>query len=180
MEDMDLRWQMERLSGNLQRAFPDAGWEQSRQFTGEGQMGLGQATDLMSDLNDLDRMEEILQSATSPAALSEIDLDRVKDHLGEDSARALDRLARLARTLEEAGLIENKGDRTELTPQGVRRLGQKAFNDVFSQMNKGGIGDHKATWSGSGHDREETTKPYEYGDPFNLHLTQTVHNAVRR
>ena len=28
LEDMDLRWQVERLAQNLQRAVPDAGWQQ--------------------------------------------------------------------------------------------------------------------------------------------------------
>ncbi len=180
LEDMDLRWQVERLAGNLQRAFPDKGWENSHNFNGEGPMSLSQATDLSSQLNQLDRMEDVLQSASSPAALSEIDLEQVQQHLGEDAARSLDRLAKLTKTLADAGLIENKGGRTELTAQGVRRLGQKALQDLFSQVNKDRIGDHKATWSGTGHDREETTKPYEFGDPLNLHLSATVNNAVRR
>jgi uncharacterized protein with von Willebrand factor type A (vWA) domain len=125
-------------------------------------------------------MEDVLQSASSPAALSEIDLDEVRRHLGDDAARSLDRLARLARELAEAGLTENRGGRTELTPKGVRRMGQRALGDLFSKMAADRLGEHKASWSGAGHDREETTKPYEYGDPFNLHLSQTVHNAVRR
>jgi uncharacterized protein with von Willebrand factor type A (vWA) domain len=180
MQDMDLRWQVERLAGNLQRAFPEAGWQQSYGFTGEGPLGLSEATDLASQLGQLDRMEELLQSATSPAALSEVNMDEVRRHLGEDAARALDRLAKLTKTLHDAGLIETQGNRVELTPKGVRRLGQRALNDLFSQIAKDRVGDHKATWSGMGHDREETTKPYEYGDPLNLHLSATVHNAVRR
>ncbi len=180
LEDMDLRWQVERLAGNLQRAFPDAGWQQSYGFSGDGPMGMAQATDLASQLGELDRMEDLLQSASSPAALSEVDLDEVKRHLGEDAARSLDRLSKLTKTLEDAGLIERQGTRTELTPKGVRRLGQRALGDLFSQIAKDRIGDHKATWSGMGHDREETTKPYEYGDPLNIHLSATVHNAVRR
>jgi uncharacterized protein with von Willebrand factor type A (vWA) domain len=180
LEDMDLRWQVERLSANLQRAFPQAGWEQSYNFTGEGPLSMSEATDLAAQLGQMDRMEELLQSASSPSALSEIDLDQVRNHLGEDAARSLDRLAKLTKTLQEAGLIEQQGGRTELTPKGVRRLGQRALGDLFSQINKDRIGDHKAVWSGMGHDREETTKPYEYGDPFNLHLSSTVGNAVRR
>jgi uncharacterized protein with von Willebrand factor type A (vWA) domain len=180
LEDMDLRWQVERLAGNLQRAFPEAGWQQGHGFSGEGPMDLARATDLASALGELDRMEELLQSASSPAALSEIDLEEVKRHLGEDAARALDRLAKLTKTLQDAGLIEQHGGRTELTPKGVRRLGQRALGDLFSQIAKDRIGDHKASWSGMGHDREETTKPYQFGDPLNLHLSSTVHNAVRR
>ena len=32
----------------------------------------------------------------------------------------------------------------------------------------------------SGHEREYDTKPYEFGDPFNLHIERTVRNAIRR
>ncbi len=180
LEDMDLRWQVERLAQNLQRAVPDAGWQKSYEFEGEGPMSLSRATDLATQLGQLDSMEDLLQSASSPAALSEIDLDQVRNHMGEDAARALDRLAKLTKSLADAGLIEQHGGHTELTPQGVRRLGQKALSDLFSQINKDRIGDHSAVWAGSGHDREETTKAYEYGDPLNLHLSTTVHNAVRR
>ncbi|HVX23298.1 MAG TPA: VWA domain-containing protein [Acidimicrobiales bacterium] len=180
LEDVDLRWQVERLAGNLQRAVPGAGWGQGYRFTGDNPMGLAQATDMAAQLGQLDRMEDVLQSASAASALSEIDVDQVRRQLGDDAARSLDRLARLARDLTEAGLIENRGGRLELTPQGVRRLGQRALSDLFSQMSRDRLGDHQATWSGTGHDREETTKPYEFGDPFNLHLAQTVHNAVRR
>jgi uncharacterized protein with von Willebrand factor type A (vWA) domain len=180
LEDMDLRWQVERLSANLERAFPDAGWDRGYGFTGEAPMGLSQATDMAAELGELERMEDLLQSSSSPAALSEIDVDEVARHLGDDAARSLERLARLARELTDAGLIEQRGGRTELTPKGVRRLGQRALSDLFASTNANRLGEHQAASSGAGHDREETTKPYEYGDPFNLHLAQTVHNAVRR
>jgi uncharacterized protein with von Willebrand factor type A (vWA) domain len=180
LEDMDLRWQVERLAQNLQRAVPDAGWQRSYNFEGEGPMSLSRATDLASQLGQLDSMEDLLQSASSPAALSEIDLDQVRNHMGEDAARALDRLAKLSKSLADEGYISQQGGRTELTPRGARRLGQKALSDLFGQINKDRIGDHSAVKTGSGHDREETTKAYEYGDPLNLHLSTTVHNAVRR
>jgi uncharacterized protein with von Willebrand factor type A (vWA) domain len=180
LEDMDLRWQVDRLARNLQLAAPEAGWGRSYGFEGEGPMSISRATDLASQMGQLDAMEDLLQSASSPDALSEIDLDQVRAHMGEDAARALDRLAKLTKSLADQGLIERVGGRTELTPSGVRRLGQKALADLFGQLNKDRIGDHSATSVGTGHDREETTKAYEYGDPLNLHLSTTVHNAVRR
>lgn len=180
LEDLDLRWQLERLSGNLQQAVPGAGWQRSYSFGGDQPLSMSQATDLASQLGELDRMEEMLRSAANPAALSEVDLDQVRRHLGDDAARALDRLANLTRRLQEAGLIQQQGGQTELTPKGVRRLGQRALSDLFSQMARDRVGGHRATWAGAGHDREETTKPYEFGDPFNLHLSATVNNAVRR
>ncbi|MGH9006561.1 MAG: VWA domain-containing protein [Acidimicrobiales bacterium] len=180
LEDMDLRWQMERLASNLRQAMPGAGWGQSYRFRGQNPMGFGDATDVASQLGELDRMEDMFASASSPNALDEVDIDEVRRQLGDDAARSLERLAKLTKTLKENGLIEQQGGRTELTPKGVRRLGQRALSDLFSQMQRERVGDHQAATSGSGHDREETTKPYAYGDPLNLHLSATVHNAVRR
>jgi len=42
------------------------------------------------------------------------------------------------------------------------------------------VGRHTLEKSGWGHEREYSTKPYEWGDPFNLDIQQTVRNAVRR
>ena len=180
LEDMDLRWQVDRLAGNLQKAFPDAGWEQKFRFRGDDPMGMGEATDAAGKLRDLDELEGFLRSANSPASLSEVDLDKVARSLGEDAAKSLDRLSKLAKQLQEAGLIDQREGRFELTPKGTRRIGQQALSDLFSQLNKDRTGNHATTFTGTGHDREETTKPYEYGDPFNLDLSRTVHNAVRR
>jgi uncharacterized protein with von Willebrand factor type A (vWA) domain len=180
LEDMDLRWQVDRLAGNLQKAFPDAGWEQRYKFSGDQPLGMGDATDAASRLRDIDELEAFLRSANSPAALSEVDLDKVAKHLGEDAARSMDRLAKLAKQLADAGLIDQREGRFELTPAGMRRIGHQALADLFDQLNKDRIGNHRTTYTGTGHDREETTKPYEFGDPFNLDLSRTVHNAVRR
>ncbi|HVB93555.1 MAG TPA: VWA domain-containing protein [Acidimicrobiales bacterium] len=180
LEDMDLRWQVDRLAGNLQKAFPDAGWEQRYKFSGDQPLGMGDATDAASRLREIDELEAFLRSANSPASLSEVDLDQVAKHLGEDAARSMDRLAKLAKQLAEAGLIDQREGRFELTPAGMRRIGHQALADLFDQLNKDRIGNHRTTFTGTGHDREETTKPYEFGDPFNLDLSRTVHNAVRR
>ncbi len=180
LSDMDLRWQVERLEHNLRQAVPDAGWGDRHRFTGDAPLGLGEATDLAEQVASIERAEEVLRSASSPASLAEIDLGEIRDLVGEDVARSMERLARLARELEEAGYIEHRGGRTELTPRGVRRLGRRVLSDLFAQLRKDRVGEHPSTWSGPGHDREESSRPYEYGDPFMLDLNRTVHNALRR
>jgi uncharacterized protein with von Willebrand factor type A (vWA) domain len=180
LEDLDLRWQVDRLASNLQRAFPGAGWEQRYRFSGDQPMGMGDATDATARLRDLEELEAYLRSATSPVSLSEVDLEKVRRHLGDDAARSLDRLSKLAQQLADAGLIDQREGRFELTPKGIRRIGQQALADLFDQLDRDRVGTHRTTWMGTGHDREETTKPYEFGDPFNLDLSRTVHNAVRR
>ena len=178
--DMDLRWQMDQLSGNLRNLFPEMGWEQSREFTGQDPLGLIEAMQMFEDLADMDRLEQMLSGATSPGALAEVDTDRVRDLLGDQSAESLQRLAEMTRLLEEAGLVENTEGQLTLTPRAVRRLGQNALGDLYQRLIRDRTGRHDLDRDGIGHERDFATKPYEFGDPFNLHIERTIRNALVR
>jgi uncharacterized protein with von Willebrand factor type A (vWA) domain len=156
------------------------GWNRSYDFEGSDQMGFGQAMQTMQELGDLDQLENLLRNASNPASLAEADMDKVRDLLGDDAAKSLDRLAQLAKTLEEAGLIEQKEGRLELTPRGLRKIGQNALSELFSKLARSTLGQHEVKRIGYGHERTYDTKPYEYGDPFNLDLQRTIRNAIRR
>ncbi len=179
-EDLDLRWQVDRLMGNLQQAVPGAGWGRRYRFGGNDPMGLADAADAARRLGEMDQLEQFLRSSTSPGALAEVDLEQAAKYLGDDGARSLDSLARLAKELEAAGLIEQREGRYELTAQGIRKIGQKALGELFSKLAKDRLGGHRANLLGVGHEREGQTKPYEFGDPFNIEIQRTVHNAVSR
>jgi len=178
--DMDLRWQMDQLSGNLRNLFPEMGWEQSREFTGQDPLGLSEAMQMFEDLADMDRLEQMLSGATSPGALAEVDTDRVRDLLGDQSAESLQRLAEMTRLLEEAGLVANTEGQLSLTPRAVRRLGQNALGDLYQRLIRDRTGRHDLDRDGTGHERDFATKPYEFGDPFNLHIERTIRNALVR
>ena len=180
LEDMDLRWQMDQLAQNLQAAFPDAGWERSYDFSGQDPLDMMSASQVMQDLGDLDDLENLLRNASNPGALAEVDIERARELLGDDAAQSLENMARVARMLEEAGLIENREGKLELTPRGLRRLGQNALAELFRKLRVDQVGQHQIEKSGWGHEREYATKPYEFGDQFNLDINQTVRNAIRR
>ena len=180
LEDMDLRWQVDQLADHLRQAFPDAGWNRRYQFSGQDPLGFAEAAQLMDRLGDMDQLENLLRSATNPGALAEVDLDAARELLGDDGARSLERLAELARMLEEAGLIEQREGRFELTPRGMRRIGQNALADLFARLTQDRVGRHDVERTGVGHERAYETKPYEFGDPFNLHIERTVRNAIQR
>ena len=180
LEDMDLRWEMDRLGANLRQAFPGAGWERSYDFSGQDPLGMAEAAGVFEQLGDLDQLENLLRSASSPGALAEVDIDKARQLLGDEGAESLERLAELAKMLEEAGLIEQKEGRYELTPRGIRRIGQNALSDLFARLAQDKAGRHEVERVGIGHERAYETKPYEYGDPFNLNIERTVRNAVRR
>ena len=180
MEDMDLQWQMQQLGSNLQQMFPQMNWGSSYDFEGQDPMGMAAAMQAMADLGDLDQLEHLLQNATNPGALAEADMDRVRDLLGDDAARSLERLSELTKMLEEAGLIEQKEGRLELTPRGLRSIGSNALRDLFTKLTKEHVGQHQLHQFGQGHERTYQTKPYEFGDPFQLDLHRTIRNALRR
>ncbi len=180
LEDMDLQWQMDQLGDNLRELFPQMGWEQQRDLTGQDPLDMGEAMELFEDLADLDQLEQMLRGASSPGALAEVDIDRVRDLLGDQSAESLERLSKLARMLEEAGLVDNDEGQLTLTPRAIRRLGQNALGDLYRRLLHDRAGRHDMERTGGGHEREYTTKPYEFGDAFNLHIERTLRNAVTR
>ena len=180
MGDMDLQWQMQQLSGNLQQMFPQMQWDRSYDFEGQDPMGFSQAMQAMQELGDIDQLENLLRNASSPSALAEADMDKVRDLMGDDAAKSLERLAELTKQLEQAGLVEQKEGKLELTPKGLRKIGANALRELFSKLSKEMAGQHEMSQYGAGHERTYDSKPYEYGDPFQLDLNRTIRNALRR
>jgi uncharacterized protein with von Willebrand factor type A (vWA) domain len=180
LEDMDLRWQMDQLGGHLQQLFPQMGWDRRYDFSGQDPLGFAEAAQMLNELGDLDQLEQMLRGASSPGALAEVDLDRARELLGDDAARSLEQLTKLAQQLEDAGLINNTEGKLELTPKGLRKIGRNALSDLFSKLARDKLGRHEVERTGIGHERTYDTKPYEFGDPFNLSIERTVRNAIRR
>ncbi len=180
LEDMDLRWQVDQLSRNLQQAFPNLPWQRSQRFSGDDPLQFGQMPGLLDTLGDLDDLENLLRSATQPGELAEVDIDRARELLGEDAARSLDRLRELTKMLEDAGLIEQREGRLELTPRAIRAIGRKALADIYRKLLKDRAGRHDVENSGAGNEYAHDHKPYEFGDPFHLNVNETVKNAIWR
>ncbi len=178
--DLDLAFQLDQLGAHLRAELPGLAWDQPMATSPGPPLGLGEAGQLFAQLNELRRLEELLSSATSPGALGEVDPDAVRELLGEDAATSLETLAELARRLEAEKLVARRGGRLAMTPQGLRRLGQKALAELFSSLDQGRLGDHGLEVAGLGHDFAGETKPYEYGDPFRLEVQASIRNALRR
>src|SRR5205085_4450767 len=85
LDDMDLRWQVDQLGQNLRNAFPQMGWGQQMRFRGDQPLGLEGVGGLLDELGDIDALENLMRNATSPGPLAEVDLDKVRDLLGEDA-----------------------------------------------------------------------------------------------
>ncbi len=178
--DMDLRWQVEQLGQGLQQAFPGLDWGKGYDMQGDNPLGMSDAMSLMQELGNIDQLENLMRNATNPGALAETDFDIARQLLGEDGAKSLEKLAELTKMLQQAGLVEQKDGRLELTPRGMRRIGANALNELFSKLAKDQMGRHQIEKIGIGAERSYQTKPYEFGDPFNLSIEKTIRNALAR
>ena len=57
---------------------------------------------------------------------------------------------------------------------------KREFTEAYARLERDAFGGHRIDRQGRGGEREETTKPYEFGDPFHLDLRGTLSNAMVR
>ena len=150
-------------------------------FDGNEDLDLGAAMNLMNEMHDLDELIEQVQVAERRGDPDRIDRDALKELLGDDAAESVEDLTKLVDALRDAGYIRSAGgDKWELTPRGSRMIGQQALGEIYARLRRQSLGSHALPEEGRFGERKEQTKPYEYGDPFHLHMPRTIRNAIDR
>ncbi|MFI5200109.1 MAG: hypothetical protein ACHQXL_07020, partial [Candidatus Limnocylindrales bacterium] len=179
LRDDRLRWDLAQLAATLDQLLPDGLGERFR-FSGEEELGLEGALGQLETLGRLEALEGQLGDVESASDLARIDPGQLTELLDEDSARDLRSLDELAGRLEAAGYLTRDGENLELTPRGSRRIGQKVLDDLFARLRSDAFGEHRIDRAGRSGERTEGTKPFEFGDPFDLDLRETLANALQR
>jgi uncharacterized protein with von Willebrand factor type A (vWA) domain len=180
MQDDGLRQEMSRLGENLGALIPPEQWRRGYQFSGDESLTLEQAMRLMDRLGEYDELESQFRDVRDWNDLAKLDDDKIRDLLGDEESEQLEQLRQIARMLEDAGYIRQTRRGYELTPQGVRKIGEKALTDIFADLKRDRMGQHDLRREGGAGDRTDVTKPYEFGDPFLLDIPKTIMNAVQR
>ncbi|MFN8639177.1 MAG: VWA domain-containing protein [Dehalococcoidia bacterium] len=178
--DPELEGELSQLAQNLDFLNPNRDQGQSYPFRGDEEIGLEAAMELMRQMQDIDGLERDLERAQYGGDLDAVDADKLKELLGQDAVDALDQLKQLLEVLEKAGYVRREGDAYELTPRGMRSIGQKALGEIFAQLRKQNLGNHPVPEAGRVGERIDETKRYEFGDPFYLHMERTIRNALER
>src|SRR6266508_4547623 len=178
--DPDLQRELMELQMNLEIVAPGDDLENQYPFRGDEGLDLLQAMHLMENLQDMDDLEKQLEKTQYDGNLDDIDEEKLREMLGEEAAETLKQLKDFLEILEEAGYIRRKGNQWELTPRGVRKIGEKALGEIYAQLKKSNYGKHLERDKGLGGERAEETKQYEFGDQFHLHLGETIMNGVFR
>ena len=179
LRDDRLRWDLAQLAATLDQVLPEGLGDRFR-FSGDEELGLEGALGQLETLGRLEALEAQLDDVGSPGELAGIDRDDLRELAGDDAVRDLDRLDEITARLEAAGYLTRTGDRLELTPRGSRRIGQKVLDDLFARLRRDAFGEHRIDRAGRGSERSEGTKPFEFGDAFDLDLRETLANALTR
>jgi uncharacterized protein with von Willebrand factor type A (vWA) domain len=178
--DDRLRVDLSELAMHLEELAPARGQRTRFGLTGDEPLSLAEARSLMGMLQEMDDLEAQLRSARQTGEIESLDPEKLRELVGAEEAQALEQLQQLLRQLEEEGYVRRSGDRYEVTARGIRRIGQKALEDIFAQLQRDAFGNHRLNEQGYGGERDDVTKPYAFGDPFHLDLGKTVMNGVYR
>jgi uncharacterized protein with von Willebrand factor type A (vWA) domain len=180
MGDMGLAFEVSRLNANLRNAMPGMGWDRGVSLEGDRSLGMGEALSEIEALSELEALEACMRQDYPGASLDDIDPDDVGRLLGEDAARDVASLKEIERMLQEAGMITRDGGRLELTPRGIRKLGERALVTVFERLELERAGSHEVHDPGGAGEPTGQSRPWQFGDPFRIDLQGTVTNAVLR
>ncbi len=145
-------------------------------FQGSQRMGMGEAGQLLGQMRGLERFMRWGQRGMGDP--SELDLDEIRQLLGEEAYEHLKYLQNVEQMLEEEGYIVRTNQGLKLTPKGMRKIGDKALREIFQMLNRSRWGNHSTSLRGSQGDRMEETKKYEFGDPLNVNIGETLLNAL--
>ncbi|MGI8925941.1 MAG: vWA domain-containing protein [Tepidiformaceae bacterium] len=178
--DPGLQQGLNELTQNLEYLYPMRDLRNQYPFRGEESLDLDAAMQLMNQMQSIDEVERQLERTQYGGDIDDIDADKLEDLLGPEAKETLDQLKQFLEVLEDAGYIRKKGNGWELTPRGTRKIGQRALGEIYSQLKKDTFGKHEIRESGTGGDRTDSTKKYEFGDPFYLDIKKTMMNSMLR
>ncbi|MGC1418580.1 MAG: VWA domain-containing protein [Acidimicrobiales bacterium] len=181
MANMEMDLALSRLVSNLRQATPDIDWNRAHRMRGGEPSSFAQSASVAEQLGQLRGLEAFLGQGNAAQSLPEVDIEAVRRNLGVDAAQHVVRLQKALKALKDQGFVDRKGGRLTLSAKGVRQIGQQALKDLFAQLrDTPTLGSHREASVARGGDREETSKPWEPGEPFSLHIPQTLRNAVLR
>ena len=149
-------------------------------FGGTEEVDLRAALRLMAEMRGLDRLAKQMEVARNGGGADDLDPALLRDVFGTSVAEGVQQLAGVADALERDGLLRRDDDGWELTPRSIRLIGQRALSEIYAQLKRADLGNHPIPEAGRHGERLEETKPYEFGDPFHLHMGRTIMNAVAR
>jgi uncharacterized protein with von Willebrand factor type A (vWA) domain len=150
--------------------------QRGRRFRGS------EAADYQTAQRIRERIEALEQLARDLAAgnFETLDAEQLRELLSESGMRSLILIRDLRSSLERAGYLRDRDGNAELTPRAIRRIGAQALATVYGALRKGRPGAHETTQQGIAVPRPDETRPWQFGDAFDVDVVKSLLNAVKR
>jgi len=147
------------------------------------------ALNLLSRLEELEKLTEALINALKNGDLFNFNLENLAKYLGPESYQEfLERREEIFKKLKE--LMESKGlivenietGKAELSPRSIRKIGRRAVEEIFTHLKADSSGGtHAASESGQSDNVSSVTRLLEFGDPIsNIDITSSILNSLIR
>lgn len=148
----------------------------AEKFSGEESLSFEQAVELMRQIQAINNTQQQLMNGD----FRQMDPEKLKEMLGDEASRSLAILIQLPQMVSEEGIIRFDKNGLDMTPKGIRNLGELAFGQVFNQMRKDKQGGHIGNAPQTGEIEPDSSRPYQYGDRFDMDITRSILGAVSK
>jgi uncharacterized protein with von Willebrand factor type A (vWA) domain len=180
MQDAGMAGEMSRLADQLRARRPELDWSGRERMRGDTPLGMGDATTALEEIADLDELEATLGQSYPGASIDDVDPEMLERALGRNAVDDIEALRRIERELQRQGYLQRSGGDIELTPRGLRRLGESALRRIFDKLEARGRGDHDMHDAGAAGDPTGATRAWQFGDEQPIDVVRTVRNSILR
>lgn len=136
--------------------------------------------DRLDGLVELARLERQLRSLRSVQDINAVDPELLERLLGQDASIAFERLVGSLRAFTESGYVQGQNARAVLSSRAVQKIGDTLLQATLNRLESRAAGQHLSRRRGHSHEPAGASRDYEFGDPFELDLGQSVLGAVKR
>jgi uncharacterized protein with von Willebrand factor type A (vWA) domain len=148
----------------------------AQKFKGNQYVNFDQALELMRQLKSM----EDLRNRILTGQLRAIDPESLKKLLSEEASQSLTILLQLPDMISKEGMIASDEKGFDLTPKGMRALGELAFGKLYEHVRKDRQGEHFGNAPQTGEIEPDSSRPFHFGDRLDLDVPRTVLKSVLR
>lgn len=150
--------------------------EYAHKFTGQQPLDFDQALELMRRLKSIEKIQKQIMNGQ----FSTIDPQTLKEILGESAAKSFNILLELPQMMTEEGIVDSLQKGFNMTPRGMRTLGELAFGKIYHHIKRDRHGGQSGHAPHSGEIEPDSSRRYQYGDRFDPDISKTVLEAVSK
>jgi uncharacterized protein with von Willebrand factor type A (vWA) domain len=177
-EDAEAGEAFQKLLAELERlqALEEFQRQQGRRFRGAESADYETAQQIREEMEALQQLARDLAQGN----FESLDPDQLREMLSDDAVESVILLRDLEGEMRQAGFLRDGAAGPELTPRAIRRIGAQALASVYGALRKGRSGGHETVHRGVAVPRPDETRPFEFGDSFDLHIVRTLMNGICR